>query len=112
LRQIRHGDVAGELPRVVPARLRLESEAEELQIVLGDERGDLGQGQAMLLDVEQKVAAFAEAEEIPKRAHVLERRAVGAIEQLLPAAADVVRGRAIAARGDEIARRNDVAISL
>src|SRR5258708_37942404 len=63
----------------------------------------------MLVGVEQKVAASADAEEILTHGHALERRAVCAIEQLLPASADGIRGPAVTALRDEIARRHDVA---
>jgi len=52
------------LSRIIPAGLRVDLEAEELQIILVDKRRNFGQGQAMLLDVKQQIAAFAETEEI------------------------------------------------
>src|SRR5439155_21749500 len=96
------------MARVVPVGLQIEFEANKLQIVLGKERRDLGQGQAMLLDVEQEVPAFAEAEEVLDQGHILERGAVCASEYLLSESADVVRGRAITARRNEISSGNDI----
>src|SRR5262249_10212549 len=54
--------------------------------------------------MEQQVAALAGAEEIAELGDAAERR----VQQLLPAAADVVRGRAIALRENEGAGGNDL----
>src|SRR5262249_16135642 len=56
------------------------------------------------LDMEQQVAALAGAEEIAEFGNAAERR----VQQLLPAAANVVRSRAIALRENEGAGGNDL----
>src|SRR5262245_1343253 len=58
----------------------------------------------MLLDVEQEIAALAGAEEIPGLGNALERRA----QEVLPAPANVLHGRAVTLLGDELAGGSDV----
>src|SRR5262249_58481162 len=79
-------------------------ETEELQVVLADEGLGRGNGQPPLLDMKQQVAALAGAEEIVGLGNAVERR----VEQVLPAAADIVRGGAVALLTNEGADGHDV----
>src|SRR5947209_6838609 len=83
---------------------RRKFKTDEVQIVLGEEGLDLRNRQTMLLDVEQEIAAFAGAEEIPGLGDALERR----IQEVLPAAANVFHSRAVASVSDELAAGDDV----
>src|SRR5215831_919083 len=82
---------------------RREFETDECQVILDDERLDVRNREPAFLDMKQQIPALAGAEEIAGLGNAVERR----VEQVLPRAADVLRGRAIALRGDEIAGGND-----
>ena len=62
----------GNRARYRARRERIEIEADEGETVLGEEVGDLRERQAVLLHVEQEVAARAGAEEIARGDDVLE----------------------------------------
>src|SRR5262245_50513445 len=76
---------------------RREFETDECQLILDDERLDVRNREPAFLDMKQQVAALAGAEEIAGLGNAVERR----VQQILPAAADVLPGRAIALFGDE-----------
>ena len=61
------------LPGIAADARRLDLQADEFHIVLGDEPGDLGQRHLMFLHMEQHVAAFAGGEEV-EIVHDLPRR--------------------------------------
>src|ERR1041385_8472744 len=86
-------------------RRRVEVEAKELEAGVAQERLDLRQRQAVLLHIEEQVAAAAQAEEIRRCEQVSERQP--GRRHVLPEAADAVGGRSVAALGDERARRSD-----
>src|SRR5262245_46289834 len=102
--EIAHEMVAAENVPITLHRLRGKFETDEFQIVLRDEGLDLRNRQPTLLDMKQQVAALAGAEEIAGLGNALERR----VQQLLPAAADVVRGRVVALLANEGAGGNDL----
>src|SRR5262245_4066800 len=102
--EIAHETVATENIAIMLHDRRREFETDEFQIVLDDEGLDLRKRQPALLDMKQQVAALAGAEEIAGLGNAVERR----VEQVLPAAADVVRGGAIALLENEGAGSNDV----
>src|SRR5580692_1756028 len=77
--------------------LRQLVEAQERQVMFVEKRLDLRNRELVLHDVEQKIAAAAGAGKVAKRWHA------GALDQLLPASADVVGRGAIAALSDESA---------
>src|SRR5262245_60080914 len=102
--EIAHEMVAAEDVPITLHRLRAKFETDEFQVVLADEGLDLRNRHSTLLDMKQQVAALAGAEEIAGLGDAVERR----IEQVLPAATDVVRGGAIALLDNEGAGGNDV----
>src|ERR1700730_9046084 len=57
-----HGVVVGKAKPIARKDRRRKLETDELQIVLVEKGSDLRNGQMVLLDVEQEVAAFVEAE--------------------------------------------------
>src|SRR5262249_42997925 len=101
--EIAHEMIATENVPITLHRLRGKFETDEFQVVLDDEGLNVWNRQPVFLDMEQQVAALAGAEEIAGLGNVLERR----VQQVLPAAADVVRGRAIALLENEGAGGND-----
>src|SRR5262249_20383268 len=74
------------------------------EFVRGDEVFDARKRQPPLLDVEQQIAALAGAEEIPGLGNGLKLR----VQQVLPAAADIIRGQAVALLENEGAGGDDV----
>src|SRR6266498_2698632 len=84
---------------------RREFETDECQVILDNERLDIRNREPAFLDMKQQVAALAGAEEIAGLGNAVERR----VQQVLPATANVLRGRAIALRGDETAGGGDSA---
>src|SRR5262249_29725142 len=97
--------VASENVPIMLHNRRREFETDERQAILDDERLDVRNREPAFLDVKQQVAALAGAEEIAGLGNAVERR----VQQVLPATADVLRGRAIALRGDEAAGGDDSA---
>ena len=83
--------------------------AEERQAVVGEERLDVRQREAVLHDVEQQVAAAAGAVEIAQRGQAFFERAILATMDLLAAGANSLRRRRVAAPGDQRAPRDDAA---
>ena len=77
----------------------IEIEADKGETVLCDEARDLGNAEAVLLHVKQKVAAAACAEEVSRGNDVAEFRAAG--DESLPALPDVSGGCAVALFGDK-----------
>src|ERR1700738_3109158 len=87
--QIRHRGILREARAVVRERLRYELKPDELQLMLAQERGDLGNRELMLLHMEQEIAALADTEIIRVARHRFHRRG----QQLPAATADVARRR-------------------
>src|SRR5262245_15042859 len=102
--EVAHETLATENVPILLHDSRREFEADEVQVVLDDEGLNVWNRQPAFLDMEQQIAALAGAEEIAGLGNAVERR----VEQVLPAAADVVRGGAIALLANEGARGNDV----
>src|SRR5262249_39089541 len=102
--EIAHETIAAENVPIMLHDPRREFETDEFQVALDDEGLDVRNRQPAFLDMEQQVAALAGAEEVAEFGNAAERR----VQQLLPAAADVVRGRAIASRENEGAGGNDL----
>src|SRR5262249_20498269 len=102
--EVAHETIA---PENIPIMLhdpRREFETDEFQIVLDDEGFDVRNRQPPLLDVEQQIAALAGAEEITGLGNGLKLR----VQQVLPAAAGIVRRRAVALLENEVAGGDDV----
>src|SRR5262249_61548195 len=102
--EVAHETVSAENVPITLHHLRGKFETEELQVVLADEGLDLRNRQPPLLDMKQQVAALAGAEEIVGLGNAVEQ----GVEQVLPAAADVVRGGAVALLTHEGADGHDV----
>src|SRR5262249_29348326 len=102
--EVAHETVAAENVAITLHQLGGKFKTDELQAVLADEGLDLRNRQPALLDMKQQVAALAGAEEIVGFGNAVERR----VEQVLPAAADVVRGGAVALLENEGAGGHDV----
>src|SRR5262245_12355244 len=102
--EIAHETLAAENVPIMLHDSRCEFETDEFQVVLDDEGLDVRNRQPAFLDMKQQVAALAGAEEIAGLGNALERR----VQQLLPAAAAVVRGRAVALLANESAGGNDL----
>ena len=83
-------------------------EADELQIELANEPGDLRQGEALLLDMEDEIAAGAQAVEILAAGHPHEERIVRSCQDGGAAGAYAFGRRREAPRRDELAGANDV----
>src|SRR5262245_43294043 len=103
--QVAHEAIATEQIPILLHDAGRELETNEFQVVLGDEGFDLGYRESMLLNVKQQVAAFAGAEEIAVLGDAPER----GIQEVLPAAANVVRARAVASLENECAGRHNAA---
>ena len=103
--QVAHEAIATKHVPILLHHVGRELEPDEFQVVLGDEGFDLGYRESMLLNVKQQVAAFAGAEEIAVLGDAPER----GIQEVLPAAANIVRGRAVAPLENECAGRNNAA---
>src|SRR5439155_13282665 len=97
--EIAHQMITAEQAAIMLHEARRKFKTDEAQIVLGEEGFDLRNRQTMLLDVEQEIAALAGAEEIPGLGDAVKRR----IQEVLPAAANVFHGRAVASVSDELA---------
>src|SRR5262249_62212873 len=101
--EIAHETLATENVPILLHDSRREFEADEVQVVLDDEGLNVWNRQPVFLDMEQQIAALAGAEEIAESGNAAERR----VQQVLPAAADVLPGRAIALLEDEGAGGDD-----
>src|SRR4029077_8660951 len=99
--EIAAGTIATKEIAVVLHYSRRKFEPDEHQSVLGNEGFDLRNRQSVLLHVKQKVAALAGAEEIAGPGYILE----GLVQQVLPAAANLIGGRIIPALAREGASR-------
>ena len=93
-RKVGHRPVGGTRHAILARNPGVELEGDEVEIVLGEEVRDARKRQAMLLHVEQQVAAFAGAEEIARRATFRNAAPRLVRDEVLPAAADVVGGSA------------------
>src|SRR5438128_213071 len=102
--EIAHQMITAEQAAIMLHEPRRKFKTDEAQIVLGEEGFDLRNRQTMLLDVEQEIAALAGAEEIPGLGDAVKRR----IQEVLPAAANVFHGRAVASVSDELAAGGNV----
>src|SRR5262249_928065 len=95
--------------QIALGRQRVDIEADEGETIVGEEVGDLREGQAVLLHVEQKVATAAGAEKIDRGGDIRESCVR---EHLLPAAANARARRLkvapsnVLARGDDAGARN------
>src|SRR5262245_52943540 len=97
----------GEFSAVAQKHRLVEFKADEFQTLLANESFDGRNGDARLVHVKQKVAAFACREKISKARDAGKRR----LEEFLSASPDLVRCRAETTLGDIGAGRNDVAAS-
>src|SRR5262245_36377757 len=66
-REVGHGLVLRESRQVPPLHGLIEIEADEREAILRDEVGDLRNREAVLLHVEQQIAAAAHAEKVSRR---------------------------------------------
>src|SRR6187455_2624022 len=98
--------IFGELLGIETARRWRDAESGESKTRGIQQRLDAGHREAVLLHVEEQVAALAAHEEIVERRHLREVSGRGS-EKVAPATADVVLRRRIALHGDVAARRND-----
>src|SRR5262245_56418373 len=105
-RQVGHSPVLWESRHIPPLYGLIEIEPDEGEAVLRDEVGDLRNREAVLLHVEQQVAAAAYAEKVSRRGDRLELAV--AVEERLPAAANVFGRRPITPLGDEGVRPGDM----
>src|SRR5215475_5479428 len=76
-------------------------EAQEVEAMRAQERRDVGDRKLLLLHMKQQVTALAGGEEVGVLRHIVQRRAVLAADELLPATPDVIGALATAALGDE-----------
>src|ERR1700730_9440456 len=88
--EIRNGLVLGKLLPEALQNVRRLVEAEELQMIVGEEARDLRQRHAMLLHVKEKVAEIAHRIEIGEEHYVPERTIRRKPLEFLAAEADIV----------------------
>jgi len=82
-------------------------EADKLQVVVGEESGDLPKRDTMFLDMEKHVATFAEAEEIDRQCDPTNRVFRFQIDYFLAEAANFIRCSVVAAIGGKTSREHN-----
>lgn len=109
LREAGGGAVIGKASMVGMQDSGVDLESEEGQVVFPEKFIDAGQRHAVFLNVEQQVAAGADAEEIRRIQGRAEIRAVARLHQVLAEAPNLIGRGTVTALGDELPYPHDVA---
>src|SRR3989338_11640426 len=86
----------------------IDFESEKCQVVFPEEFIDAGQRHAMFLNMEQQVAAGADAEEICRIQGRTEIRAVARLHQILAEAPNLISRGTVTALSDELPYPHDI----